>query len=595
MKKVYTYLAALAAAALVVFSCQPLPEDLSHVDEIVKAPAVTISVSEITDYTATVTIAPDGAANYYAYVVDKSNSADELNPEKLYANKYSSVANGLVKYATEASKTVELEDLDPNSVYQVYAVAGSTTGVVGTISVASFTTTDKGTPAPTGISKKDNVLQVKFSEAVVYKSDKPATAYYYALNAAIIDKSDKDNPVLVDNGCVGEANVSVAVSGSVATFTVTLDGTNPLPDGAYFTVGYPAGAFEDVVGNPAPARTHVTGLTSSATLGFGGFYNRMPTKAFELEYDEEQELTGPEDDAFFYAIPEGVQFYGLTKNAKATMTVNSESASKTTTSVYTLTPSKEWGYIPVLGSLVLLYPNDIAISGGDTLSLEIAAGSAEDIYGNTNAALKQDLLYIYGYKLEDIYGTYWNSGKTIFTSKDDENPWSFTIEESDDPEKGNVMITQYYGFDGLSIYGTFDGDMGTFTFPIHYSAVYLGGFVYDEYYLDFSAWSYNSTKDAPNMTLYMTELGYFTGGNDYPGYVYDIYSLPESGDPDDIDWDNDYVGYNYNMFTPVFERMDEQVDDEEPVAASMMVRSSLWTPSKATKGQKESVVFPKLK
>jgi len=595
MKKVYTYLAALAAAALVVFSCQPLPEDLSHVDEIVKAPAVTISVSEITDYTATVTIAPDGAANYYAYVVDKSNSADELDPEKLYANKYSSVANGLVKYATEASKTVELEDLDPNSVYQVYAVAGSTTGVVGTISVASFTTTDKGTPAPSAISKKDNVLQVKFSEAVVYKSDKPATAYYYALNAAIIDKSDKDNPVLVDNGCVGEANVSVAVSGSVATFTVTLDGTNPLPDGAYFTVGYPAGAFEDVVGNPAPAVTHLTGLTSTGTLGFGGFYNRMPTKAFALVYDDEQELTGPEDDAFFYQIPEGVTFYGLTKNAKATMTVNSESAAKSTTSVYTLVVGDNWGFVKALNSLILLYPEELQISGGNTLTLEIAEGSAEDIYGNTNAALKQVLLYVYGYKLEDIYGTYWNSGKTIFTSKEDEEPWSFTIEESDNPEKGNVMITQYYGFDGLSLYGTFDGDMGTFTFPIHYSAAYLGYIIFDQYFLDFSAWSYYSSKTAPNMTLYMTELGVFTSGDDYPGYVYDIYALPESGDPEDIDWDNDYLGYDYNMFTPAFIRMDEEAGDEDPEAAALSVRSSFWTPANGVKGSKESVVFPKLK
>lgn len=408
MKKVYTYLAALAAAALVVFSCQPLPEDLSHVDEIVKAPAVTISVSEITDYTATVTISPAGAANYYAYVVDQSDSDDSasLDAASLYANKYSSVANGLVKYATEASKTVELEDLDPNSVYQVYAVAGSTTGVVGTISVASFTTTDKGTPAPSDISKKDNVLQVKFSEAVVYKSDKPATAYYYAYNTAVIDKSNEQNPVLVDNGMVGEANVAVAVNGSVATFTVTLDGTNPLPDGAYFTVGYPAGAFEDVVGNPAPARTHLTGLTSDGTLGFGGFYNRMPTKAFDLEYDKERAVVVPSETMFAFALPETVSFYQLTKAAKATMVVDKTSASKTSTTTYTLEKNDCWGYAGALGAVIMFYPADIDIKGGDYVTFGIDAGSVEDIYGNTNSALNLTYLYSFNYKLEEVYGTY---------------------------------------------------------------------------------------------------------------------------------------------------------------------------------------------
>ena len=87
MKKVFTYLAFLGAVAFMAFSCSPLPEDNSHTDVVVAAPAVNITISDVTDYTATVTIAPAGAANYYAYVVDKSDNAEELDPAKLYANR----------------------------------------------------------------------------------------------------------------------------------------------------------------------------------------------------------------------------------------------------------------------------------------------------------------------------------------------------------------------------------------------------------------------------------------------------------------------------------------------------------------------------
>ena len=250
MKKVFEYLAIFSAAAFVVFSCKPMPEDNSHVDEVVKAPAVNITVSNITDYSATVTIAPAGAANYYAFVVDESDTDDtaQLDAKSLYANKYSSVANGLVKYATSNSTTLELDDLDPNTTYQIYAVAGSTTGVVGEIANASFLTTDAGTPKAGTPSRKENVVTVKFSEDVKYDESKPAEAIYYAYNLAVIGK-DADGKAVVENtGAMGAAKVTVAVSGATATFTVTLDGTNPLPDGAYYTIAYPAGAFVDAVG-----------------------------------------------------------------------------------------------------------------------------------------------------------------------------------------------------------------------------------------------------------------------------------------------------------------------------------------------------------
>lgn len=574
MKKLFTYLAFLGAAAFMAFSCSPLPEDKSHTDVVVAAPDVIIAITDVTDYTATVSIAPAGDANYYAYVVDKSDEPEELDPEKLYENKYSSVKNGLVKYQAQPSTEFSLEGLAPNTVYQVYAVAGSTTGVVGTIAIDSFKTTDKGTPTPVSPTKKDNVITLAFSEAVNYVSSKPATAIYYAYNNAVIGEDpETGKKIVVDSGEVGEAHVAVSVSGKDAKFTVTLDGTNPLPDGAYFTVAYPAGAFEDVVGNPAPAMKHVTGVTSDGKLGFGNLYNRIPTKAFALDFDEEKETAAPSEDSFLYGIPEGTEFYDLVKNAKATMTVISKGTSKVSTTVYDLQKDYDWGYDEDENGILVFYPDDIEITPGDTFKINIDEGAMQDVYGNSNTAFEVGYLYSYGYDLEEIYGTYQNSGETIFMSKPDEEPWTFTLAETDDPTKGNLMITEYYGFDELEgIYANFDVDKGILTLPIHYSVFHLGGKVVGSNYLDYSAWSYYSAMDEPTMTLYMTSLGEFTTGNDYPGYLFDIYAMPESGNVEDIDPENDYLGYGYNMFYPEFSKVNV-------VGAPTVAPSSVKKPS----------------
>lgn len=486
MKKVYTYLAAVAAA-LVVFSCQTVPHDDSHVDEVVSAPNVAISVSEITDFTATVTIAPEGVANYYAYVIDESDEAEELDPEALYANKYSSVANGLVKYATSGSTTVELEDLEPNTTYQVYAVAGSTTGVVGTVAVKSFLTTDKGTPTPGTPTKKENVLAVAFSEDVTYDATKPATAYYYAYNKAIIDKTDPENPELVFDGKVGEAKVDVAVDGATATFTVTLDGTNPLPAGAYYTVGYPAGAFVDAVGNPCPIRTHLTGVTPDGNLGFAGFYGRVSTKAFDLEFDEEKETAAPSEDSFLYGIPEGTEFYDLVKNAKATMTVISEGKSKVSTTVYDLKKDYDWGYDEDENGILVFYPDDIEITPGDLFKINIDEGAMQDVYGNSNTAFEVGYLYSYAYNLEDIFGTYKLLAVTQYAGKYEEAEVIIAPAPEDDEDYEDMDVIIYNLFkstpccddlDEFTNYNTpfgatFDEDFGILKFG-WYDAIGFG-------------------------------------------------------------------------------------------------------------------------
>ena len=523
MKKVFEYLAIFSAAAFVVFSCKPMPEDNSHVDEVVKAPAVNITVSNITDYSATVTIAPAGAANYYAFVVDESDTDDtaQLDAKSLYANKYSSVANGLVKYATSNSTTLELDDLDPNTTYQIYAVAGSTTGVVGEIANASFLTTDAGTPKAGTPSRKENVVTVKFSEDVKYDESKPAEAIYYAYNLAVIGK-DADGKAVVENtGAMGAAKVTVAVSGATATFTVTLDGTNPLPDGAYYTIAYPAGAFVDAVGNPCAAQNHLTGVTSSGTMGFGGAYGRISTKEFALTSDEKKDIIVPSEQAFYYGIPEGVQFSQLTSKAAASILVESTSASKTSKTTYNLTKNYDWGYDSRKGAILLTYPDDFDISGGDYETFEIAAGSVEDIYGNTNAALSQKYLYSFNYSLKDFYGTYTFTGLWY-------NHGSFTNTEvviAPREEFEDEEMEEYYKERNVAIYNLFKENPAaeTLTSFNNYNTVHYGTFNVDTGVLNIEyEYEGDGTLSAYEWEDYILILSY----DDYDNYNF---FQPEAG------------------------------------------------------------------
>lgn len=477
MKRIFTYLSSFVAGTALIFSCSPLPEDNSHVDEVVNAPAVEITVSDITDYTATVTIAPAGTAAYYSYVVDQSDAASELDPAALYANKYSAVANGLVKYAAKASTTVVLQDLEPNTTYQVYAVAGSTTGVVGTIAVKAFTTGDTGNPAIVAVQRSGNVVAAAFSEAVSYNESKPVTAKYYAYNLSKVSEEGQ----LVSTGEMGEAHVSISMTETAAYFSVTLDGTNPLPDGAYFTVAFPEGAFVDAVGNPLPAMNHLTGVTSTGTMGFGGLYGRIPVKAFELVDDPEKTMAVPSEEFQSYQIPEDVLLYKMADDANATITVVSSSASKTSTVEYKLAAGENWGYSADQG-VVVFYPEGFEISGGDVFTVNIGADAFFDIYGNGNAALEHSYLYSYNYDITDILGTYAFSGETYYAG-----PQESTVIIAPDPEgesETDVLVYNLFkdftAVDDIDGYSAFDAplaasvDLDSGILSIQYDAIGTG-------------------------------------------------------------------------------------------------------------------------
>ncbi len=535
MKKIFTYFAICCISAA-VFSCTAVPEDLSHVDEVVAAPEVGIDIASVKDSSAVVTITPAGAAAYYAYLIDEDADIEELDPAKLYSQAYSAFDGGLVKYDTDSVTVLNLKGLLPNTQYVVYAVAGSPTGVIGAVSAEAFTTSDG--LAPTLLLDEcdfqDNMVALVFDEPVKLVEGKKITAASYAGRY----RKATDAPLKADcEGTVLQNKDGVVI---IQFADVAIPGT-------WYLVNYAAGTFTDYSGNEAAA------LASSwkyddkgAVADVNGVYGRIQAATIELEAPEVSVIT---DYTEVFSVITATEIDAVAKDA-VTVSVEHKEGGKTITTESVLSGAPYYGAADDTTFVVRLAEEPAA---GDMITVTVAAKAITDIYGNTSPEIViGPFLYSYGYKIEDIVGEYQNDGTSRYSGYD-EDPWSFVLAASDDATKGNVMITEYYGFT-CKIYGDFDLDLGTFEFPIYYES--LGGTYADAEMTKvafFYTLSYGATKAAPTITLLMTELGKFTTGNDTPGYYYEIYNIPEGGLG--AITDDDFVDYDYNFFLPVFTKV----------------------------------------
>ncbi|MBR5300502.1 MAG: hypothetical protein IKU36_09700, partial [Bacteroidales bacterium] len=164
MKRILTYVTMLTLAV----ACNDLygPEETPLTPD--KAGSIEISISDVTDNSFKVTVSPASESSYYAYLVDEAAAAVELDAAKLYEVKYSSVAQGNVKWTKEnPSYTFEVA-AKPNTTYQVYAVAGSPMGNPGDVVVKSVKTSDVVNPEYVGYAtaEDETSVQIAFSEDV---------------------------------------------------------------------------------------------------------------------------------------------------------------------------------------------------------------------------------------------------------------------------------------------------------------------------------------------------------------------------------------------------------------------------------------------
>lgn len=449
MKKLIIYLSVFVA--IIATSCTDFGEENQLT--LPSAPSVEISSITAESQSITFTLAPSGTAGYYSYLVVESAESDStLQADQILKQTASGKAKGLINYEEESTKTIVISDLTPYTVYQIYAVASSTDGVVSEITNKNIRTKDDGgLPSPASVSLADSTVTITFGEPIQSGTGKLYVSYF-AKNTLSGSK-----PLVIKPGFeefnpqdIEVDRERLTVSGR--TLKVKLPAA---PAGAYASITYDAGVVLDLEGNASnayirKADTLINGAPSR------GLTVRLATEQWSLR--SEFEDVKPDTLVSFtdwsnleiFALPEAGTTVSKRISSK-TPTVNYKEVNKNTTVNVT-----EWG---VANGLPLFYlPEEPNF--GSILDLSIPEGAFEDVYGNVNNALmiKDNYLYSYGYDFEDVVGTY---------DIDVVSNWDGALTETGiviekDVDSDTLLIKNLLS-PGTVIKGAFDPTFGTIT------------------------------------------------------------------------------------------------------------------------------------
>ena len=453
MKNLFNYIAAAAALTLSVSACSDVFAPAESSTEPKEAGTIEIAISNVTDYSFDVTLTPKGKPAYYAYLVDNDEPYDGIDAATLYAVGYESVAQGNVKYGKGTESYTFTVEAEPNTPYTVYAVSSSDEGNVGEVVYKTLTTSDQLDPTLEEFQFQENMVALIFSEPVKAKS-KDITAVGYAKLA------------LTKEPVVASAKGEIVSNKDGVVIVKFKDFEVP---GTYYTVSYPEGTFTDLVGNPVAAlessftaeleEDEETGeLIPDPEVNEGGVYGLLENKTFELNTEDV-----PKSIAVFTTPVTVKSEYPIADYNPAAVSAAAASAGGKTTT-YAALSAETCGLMAenVLGFIIPEEP-----ARGDFISFTIAEGAVMDIFGNVNAECEiAPMVYSYGYKLEDVLGTYTFNTTSAYASYG-YGPYAepVVIAESDNAEKGNIMLTGVLGesYTPLKIYATFDPDGGTIT------------------------------------------------------------------------------------------------------------------------------------
>ena len=349
-------------------------------------------------------------------------------------------------------------------------------GVVSEVASVTVKTTDGTEPVLTAVDfdETDNVLTfaVAFNDPVQLTGEGTAKAWFYAEN--YYDETGmlvlwKEVDIPADHIATSGKNLLIAVPAS-----------EYIP-GAYVAVTYSA----DIVKNGADAtnaayETHLIGYGSDGKIQKKGIFGYYDYANWDLslvetvetpdaeegegsmdDEEEEEEVAGPvyfSDWSSLLMTAYGTTDYplaGKTGDGGAGVVI-SESNGKVVTY-----PAKTYG---VIASNAVAVKLNEAPAYGASVSFSIEEGTFYDIFGNVNNAFEAEDAYFhsYGYTLADIVGSYTYSAASAYDDSPQTGTW--TITESDNAEKGNVMFTEMYSTPCVkNVYADFDMVSGTLT------------------------------------------------------------------------------------------------------------------------------------
>ena len=434
MKKI---LYSLMAMGLLLTSCADF--DSPAAPEVYPAgPSVNITVDEVADEAITFTVTPGEGAMYYSILVDESDEVAAVDSVTLYKGQYSSVYNAVIKASEKPSYTYTLA-VNPNTTYQIYAVAGSDKGMVGSVAVKGVTSSDTAAPQLTAAQwdAENKMMLVQFSEAVSRGEG--------AVSAIVYKANDIANPIKLTGD-----DLQVLVSGKVIGIAAPTTYA-----GAYIAFSYEEGAFVDALGNKCPAMA--SGLNANGI--FYGLYGRNTVEPLAITADmvTEPAYGGSFGDwtQFMGVITFNVDLYRKPADAGALVVTYTNS---TTEKSIKLT-SDMWA----VSENTILFVLPEAPAFGDWVSVSIAEGVVADVYGNANeaAVIENAWLRSYGFKRADFMGQYQLQWVGYWDGVTNEELIEFVA----DSESENGVLVNNFFTDETSMTGVFNGDFGTVTVP----------------------------------------------------------------------------------------------------------------------------------
>lgn len=463
---------AILAGAAIAAACTKFAEDKPIVFDNATVPTVTITA--VSDESVEVTVAAAEGTSFFSYAVipGPAGNADAATLLKgSYAKNAVAYKDGnaaaVSNYKDVQVVTMTIDGLTPYTEYTVYAVANTAMGSVSEVAYATARTTDGTVPALAGYDtqEKDGMMiyAVEFSDPVVLTGQGTVTAHFFAANS----EADANN-MLQEYSSFDLPKECLATEDN---YLYALIPASKYIPGAFVFLTYTEGVVANGAGGKNAAYSNT--VLSADLQTYKGLIERYKTVTFDLsltdpalsdgseggegsmeggdEEDPEPEYFGDWTELMMTAYSAGD--YPLASTVPgAEVTVKAVDSNGRTV---TYTVSK---YGIVADNLVGAFLNE-APGFGVSISLSIAEGSFEDLFGNSNSEFTaEDAWYCsYGYTLEDVLGTYTATGTNAFTGES--VSYQLVIEKSDNEEYGNVMITDYLGFEG-NLYCEYNGDAG---------------------------------------------------------------------------------------------------------------------------------------
>lgn len=463
----------MLALAATVAACTDFAED--EIIDFAATEAPVVAATVVDDNTISVSVTPKEGNVYYSYVliagpakalkaetVLKGNGKGGYSGDAVVDEKKEPIA-AVLKASETKSVSFQVGGLKSNTAYTLYAVASNSQGVVSKLATSTAVTTD-GT-APVLIKDKcefqstttnlDYVLV--FDDPIAFTGRGTVTAHYYARYS----KAGADGNLVEYKKAVVPAD-SLVISGK--NLYVSLDAAEAIP-GAIVTISYTEGLVANLVGGRVEAFTEVAVNSKLESKGLVASYKTQPF-ALGLTEDEPKEGSGieggeeeePEVTLFsdweeLDMVTYSYNKYPLAGVLKAALSIETEDANGRVVA-YTGKQLK----IAAANKLSVKIDEDPGF--GSSVSYKIAAGSIVDIFGNTNSEFTAEKLYFcsYGYKLADVLGTYTVTG--VAAKYGVPVSYKLVIAETDDAKKGDLLITNFLGFEG-KLYVGFDPDNGT--------------------------------------------------------------------------------------------------------------------------------------